>query len=334
MPRVQSTASCEILAHPVTRYMRFDFCRVTSDQTVAKALEDLRIQQPQGRIIYFYVMDSEDRLQGVVPTRRLLMSQPDAMITDLMVKNVVTIPSTASVRDACELFLKHKFLAFPVVHNEKMVGLVDVELFAEGIDDLEQTKQQEDLFQLMGVHLSASQQVSPLSGFMSRFPWLMCNIAGGILAAILTYAFEPLLAKVVSLALFVPVVLGLSESVAIQSVTLALLVLHGPTPTVGALRKRLYRELITGVLLGVTCGAIMALVAVAWLNKGSVALALFAGIAVGIAGSAVFGLAMPCVLRLLKRDPQVAAGPIALVFADMLALTIYFSVANWLMGAN
>src|SRR5947208_13537433 len=100
--------------------MRFDFCRVKSDQTVEQALADLRVQQPQGRIVYFYVMDEMDRLLGVVPTRRLLMSLPDAKIADLMVRNVITIPSTASVRDACELFLKHKFLAFPVVHNEKM----------------------------------------------------------------------------------------------------------------------------------------------------------------------------------------------------------------------
>jgi magnesium transporter len=328
---VQSLAPCEILAYPITRYMRFDFCRVKGDQTVAEALADLRVQQPQGRIIYFYVMDEADRLLGVVPTRRLLMSQPDVKIADLMVRNVVTIPSTASVKDACELFLAHRFLAFPVVHNEKMVGLVDVEVFAEGIDDLEQTKQQEDLFQLMGVHLTAAQQASPWAGFKSRFPWLLCNIGGGILAAFLTYAFEPLLAKVVSLALFVPVVLGLSESVAIQSVTLALLVLHGQRPSLAVLRDRLWRELITGVLLGIACGLIMALVALTWLHQGRVAVALLAGIGVGIAGSAAFGLAMPYLLRLLKRDPQVAAGPIALVFADMLALTMYFSVAYWLL---
>ena len=58
---------------------------------------------------------------------------------------------------------------------------------------------------------------------MSRFPWLLCNVAGGLLAALLSYAFEPLLDKVVAIALFMPVVLGLSESVAIQSMTLALL---------------------------------------------------------------------------------------------------------------
>src|SRR5205814_3543475 len=126
---------------------------------------------------------------------------------------VLTLPSTATVREACELFLAHRFLAFPVVREDRMVGIVDVELFAEGIDDLERTKQQEDLFQLMGVHLSAAQLASPWAGFTSRFPWLLCNITGGILAALLTKLFDKLLAQVVALALFVPVVLTLSESV-------------------------------------------------------------------------------------------------------------------------
>jgi magnesium transporter len=322
----------DILNEPITRYMRFDFCRVKGGQSVAEALADLRVQQPQGRIIYFYAMDDSDHLEGVVPTRRLLLSPPEAKIADLMVPRAITLPSTASVREACELFLAHRFLAFPVVHEGRMVGIVDVELFAEGIDDLERTKQQEDLFQLMGVHLTAAQQASPWAGFTSRFPWLLCNIGGGILAALLSYVFEGLLARVVAITLFVPVVLGLSESVAIQSVTLALLVLHGQRPTLQALANRIGRELLTGALLGGACGLIMAVIALAWLRQAELAVALLAGIGVGISGSAAFGLAMPYVLRLLKRDPQVAAGPIALVFADMLALTTYFSVARWLLG--
>lgn len=132
-------ASDEILDHPVTHYMRFDFCKVKAEQTVAEALTDLRIQQPEGRIIYFYVMDDQDRLAGVVPTRRLLLSPPERKIAEIMVRGVVTAPSTATVREVCELFLAHKFLAFPVLHNERMIGIVDVEVFAAGIDDLERT---------------------------------------------------------------------------------------------------------------------------------------------------------------------------------------------------
>jgi magnesium transporter len=317
--RAPAPAPDEILAHPITRYLRFDFCKLRADQTVAEALEDLRIQQPQGRIIYFYVMDERDRLQGVVPTRRLLLSRPETTIAELMVRDVVVLASTATVREACELFLSHRFLAFPVLHEGRMVGLVDVELFAEGIDNLDRTKQQDDLFQLMGIHLSAAQQASPWAGFASRFPWLLCNIGGGILAALLAYCFEGLLAKIVALSLFVPIVLALSESVAIQSVTLSLVLLHGQAPSLG-------------VLLGAACGVIVALISLGWLHSGRLAVSLLAGIGLGISGSAVFGLGMPYALRLLARDPKVAAGPVALVIADMLTLTIYFITARWLLG--
>src|SRR5438105_1887138 len=49
---------------------------VRSDQTVGAALESLRGQKLAERIVYFYVVDAENRLVGVLPTRRLLMSSP------------------------------------------------------------------------------------------------------------------------------------------------------------------------------------------------------------------------------------------------------------------
>jgi magnesium transporter len=63
-----------------------------------------------------------------------------------------------------------------------------------------------------------------------------------------------------------------------------------------------------------------------------VALCLLTGITAGVTASAAFGLSMPMLLRMTGRDPQVAAGPIALVVADMVTLSVYFSVAQWLLG--
>lgn len=321
-----------ILDQPVTQFLRFDYCRLRADQTVEEALADLRIQQPEGRIVYFYVLDEKDQLLGVVPTRRLLLSPPHTPIRQIMVPQVVTLPSTATVRDACERFLEHRFLAFPVVHQGRMLGLVDVDLFASGIDDLERTKEQEDLFQLLGVHLTAAEQASVTISFVRRFPWLLCNIAGGVLAAVLSSWFEGVLARIVAVALFVPVVLALSESVAIQSVSLALALMHGQPPTLAGLVARLRSEAVTGLLLGAACGSLVALVALGWMRDVRLALTLWGGMGLGISGSAVFGLTMPYALRLLQRDPKVAAGPIALVFADMLTLTAYYGLAQGLLG--
>ena len=47
---------------------------------------------------------------------------------------------------------------------------------------------------------------------------------------------------------------------------------------------------------------------------------------------AVIGAAMPNFLRYFHRDPQVAAGPIALAATDMVTLLIYFTLARSLFG--
>lgn len=68
-------------------------------------------------MIYFYVVDDEGRLEGVVPTRRLLLSPLDAPIAEIMVNKVIALTTEATVLDACEFFTLHRLLAFPVVNG-------------------------------------------------------------------------------------------------------------------------------------------------------------------------------------------------------------------------
>jgi magnesium transporter len=319
----------------VTRHMRTDFTRIRIEQTVGEALTSLRERQGEGRIIYFYVVDNEGRLKGVMPTRRLLLNPPDKLIAEIMVERVIVIPASATVLDACEFFTLHRLLAFPVVDEDRRIlGVVDVELYTDELSELDtsESERYDDLFQLIGVHLTEAQQASPWVSFSKRFPWLLCNIAGGVLAAFLAGVYEAELQKVVALALFIPVVLALAESVSIQSVSLALQTMHGQKPTWSALFLKMSRELMTGVLLGAACGVLVGAVALLWLRHGVVVLCLVGGIASGVAGAAVIGLTMPYLLRILKRDPQVAAGPIALAASDMLTLLLYFNFARSLLA--
>ncbi|MFM8415383.1 MAG: magnesium transporter, partial [Planctomycetota bacterium] len=321
------------LGDPVTRHMRADFARLALDQTVGEAIAAARAAPPEGRIIYFYVLDADGRLAGVVPTRRLLLSPDATPIRDVMVTRVVTIPAAATVLDACEFFLLHKLLAFPVVDAERrMLGIVDVDLYTDELADVDRREELDDLFQLIGVHLEDSQARSPLAAFKSRFPWLLANIAGGIMAAFLSGLFQAELEKAVALALFVPVVLALAESVAIQSVSIALQRLHGRRPSLAAIAGAVRHESLTGVMLGAASAVAVALVALAWLGQPTVAAALLGGITGGVVCAAVIGVAMPNLLRLFAREPQVAAGPVALAATDMVTLVIYFSLARQLLG--
>lgn len=317
----------------VTEHMRADFARLHVDQTVGEALAAIREKPPEGRIIYFYVVDDENRLKGVVPTRRLLLNIPDKRVGHIMVRDAIAIPGTATVLEACEFFMFHRLLAFPVVDEERrLLGIVDVELYTDELGDIERREESDELFQLIGVHLTESQQASPWIAFRSRFPWLLANIGGGILAAFLSGVFEAELQKAVALALFIPVVLALAESVSIQSVSLALQSWRGQHPTLEAILKKLRWELVTGLFLGIASSVAVATVALIWLGQVRVVLCLLGGIAGGVTCAAVIGVAMPSLLRLLRREPQVAAGPIALALTDMVTLLIYFTLARWLLG--
>jgi magnesium transporter len=313
----------------VLRHLRYDFVQIKQSDTVAQALASVRENPTIGQVIYFYVVDDDSRLCGVVPTRRLLLSSLETPVADIMIRDVVTISEHATVLDACELFTMHRLLAFPIVDaKRRLLGIVDVGLYTEGRTELEEIQRSDDLFQLIGVHLAESQQAEPLTAFKSRFPWLICNIVGGIFAAFISGFFEAELQRVVALALFVPVVLGLAESVSIQSVSLTLQVLHGHTPSLRMLWRRLRREVLTGALLGIVSASLVALVSIVWLHNYHVALCLLVGIGGGMTAAAVIGVAMPNLLRIFRRNPQVAAGPIALATADMLTLIVYFSLAR------
>jgi magnesium transporter len=237
------------------------------------------------------------------------------------------------VKEACQYFVTHRLLAIPVVDPEqKILGIVDVDLYTDELADLDRRQTSDDLFQLIGVHLSEAEKVDAWKAFTMRFPWLVANIAGGILAAVLTGFYEGQLQKVVALALFIPVVLALAESVAIQSVSLALQSLHGRQPTLSSIFRKLSGESLTGLLLGLACGAAVATVAAIWLQQWIVPACLLGGIAGGVTAAAVIGVAMPNVLRWLNREPQVAAGPVALALTDMVTLVCYFSIARWLIA--
>jgi magnesium transporter len=324
-----------VLNDPVGNHVRADFTTLYPDWSAGEALDHMRRFPPPGRIIYFYVVDEQLRLLGVVPTRRLLLAAAEKPVRDIMIREVIAIPAAATVLEACEFFTLHRLLAFPVVDAERrLVGVVDVELYTEELAETGETAPgagRDDLFQLIGVRLTRAQQARPLTAFRGRFPWLLCNVAGGTLAAVLAGLYQVELEwNHAVLALFIPVVLALAESVAIQSVTLALDGLRGEPPTWGALARRLRYEGATGVLLGAATGLLVAGIAAVWQGVPVLFWIVLAGIGVGVTGAALAGVAVPYVLRLLRRDPQLAAGPIALTCADVLTLLAYFNLARLL----
>src|SRR5262245_55267880 len=111
----------EHFQEPVLSYARKDFPVLWQDMTVQQALDTIRQRGVGEKIIYFYAVDEQERLAGVLPTRRLLTAPVGERLSEIMIRNVVAIPHTATVLVACEFFVMHKFLAFPVVDDGRRI---------------------------------------------------------------------------------------------------------------------------------------------------------------------------------------------------------------------
>ena len=320
------------LNEPVSTHAKRDFVALKDAWTVTQTLDWLRTQSLGEKIIYFYVVDDGDKLVGVVPTRRLLMSQPDRKLSDIMVQRVISVPETMSVLDACEFFVLYRMLAFPVVDAAgKLVGVIDVGLFTDEIFRLSESQSAQDVFQLIGVHILRGKKVSPWRGFTSRFPWLLCNIGGGIACALLAGMYETFLDSVIVLALFIPVVLALAESVSIQSMTIALQRFHEAGADWRTVLRSLGGEMMTATLLGAACGTIVGLAAWIWKHQPWVALAIGGSIWLAIITACLLGVALPSLVRAVKGNPRIAAGPVVLAAADIATLIFYFNLAGLIL---
>jgi magnesium transporter len=229
----------------------------------------------------------------------------------------------------------YRMLAVPVVDaGRKLVGVIDVSVFTDevlGLSQAQATQAADDVFQLIGVHLARARGASPWASFRSRFPWLLSNIGGGIACAFLIGLHENFLDSMIVLALFIPVVLALSESVSMQSMSITLHGVRAGRIEWRMLLRSLGVELATSALLGAACGCAVGLVAWAWKRHAAVAAAIAASICLAIVTSCLLGVLLPTLIRAFRGNPRIAAGPLVLALADVATLLFYFSVSGLIL---
>jgi magnesium transporter len=326
----------------IVDHARKDFPLLDATMSVADALDRIRREGVGERVIYFFAIDSEKRLVGVLPTRRLLTALLETRLEEIMVRRVVAIPATATVLEACEFFVLYKFFAFPVVDDQRrVVGVVDVSLFAEEMLEAGDREEQahpapifssDDVFEALGVRLAQLRGASAWRAFRYRFPWLLATVGAGTACALLAGAFEATLSASLVIAFFLTMVLGLNESVSTQSMTLTIQALRVSPPSGRWFLENLRRESVTALLLGSACGVVVGLIVWLWRHDLSGAAVVAGSIVMSLFTACLFGFSVPSLLHRLKLDPKIAAGPVTLAVTDFVALTFYFSLAWLVLG--
>jgi magnesium transporter len=316
----------------VADYMHGNYIALKGSITIEEAISILRQNVPSDQISYLYILDEEEKLIGVTPIRELLFNKPETALKNIMLKKVVKLNVTDKLNHAANIFAQKKFLALPVVDEQNhILGIIDINVFTDDALKLIKEQETEKIFQLIGIHILSDKRASSWKCFKDRFPWLLSNMASGIICAIIASMHGFLLAEVAIIAMFMTVVLALAESVSMQVTTVSTLLLPEKRIRMIQFTRLISRELSISFLIGLACALIIGFVSFIW--KGSLlqSTAIAASVMLSIILACLWGVLIPSIIRALKFDPKVAAGPIVLAMADIFTLIVYFNLMGFLV---
>jgi magnesium transporter len=315
------------------------FARVRPEMLVAEAIRYVRQQaQAVDPIHYIYVLDSNQRLQGVISLRQLFVSAAEKRISDVMGTDVITIHEEMDQEIVSRMFTQNRFVALPVVDAEmRMKGIVTL----DDVLDVSQEEATEDIHKLGGTEaLDAPYPDVPLLQMIKkRAGWLALLFVGEMFTATAMSQFEDEIAKAVVLALFVPLIISSGGNSGSQATSLIIRAMALQQLRLSDWWRVFLREAATGLALGCLLACIGVTRILLWPNRQSIYTQHYMLVALTVAASligvvlfgTVAGSMLPFILRKLRLDPASASAPMVATLVDVTGLVIYFEVAKFIL---
>ncbi|GIK83689.1 MAG: hypothetical protein BroJett025_03110 [Patescibacteria group bacterium] len=282
-------------------------------------------------INYIYVVDEEKNLHGVLSVKELLRDETHTLIKEIMTKNLVVTHVQVNRKRAAHLAIKHNIKAVPVLdENKKFVGV----LTSDKILAILYEEHKKKLYRSAGIIIFPGKFGTILEqgvwhAFISRLPWIIVGLVGGIFAAQIFEIFEGVIEKNLILAAFVPLVVYISSAVGTQTQTFFVRdIAFNPKLD---LVPYLIKQFITSSLIGLICwGIVLLLVSLFW-NSFFIGLVIGLAIFVAMSLSTIVAIGIPYILTLKKQDPASGSGPFATILQDLISIFIYFLIASALL---
>jgi magnesium transporter len=328
-------ATALLLGYPeesAGRMMSPEYVSLRASMTVEEAMARIRQQAVDAETIYALpVLDDERRLIGITGLRTLVLATPDARVGDLMTADAVYRVHTDTDREvAARLVQDAGLIALPVVDSEeRLVGVITV-------DDAMQVIRAEETEDFAFHGASAPLGRPYLSGSALAFAraralWLLVLIVAAALTVNVLAFFETTLDREVTLALFIPLLIGTGGNSGAQASTAVIRALAVGEVRLIDLPRVVWRETRTGLLLGfMLAGAVF--VPVVALFTVELAVVVSATLVAICTWATAAGSALPLLARRAGVDPAVVSAPFVTTLVDATGLIIYFLVAQAVLG--
>lgn len=327
----------------IARLMTPYYIQIRKEWSVKRCLEQIkRVGKKVETMNHLYVVDEKNRLIDDLTIGSLLLADEDTLVSELTDNQFVAITTTTSKEDAVTYFEKYDRSALPIVTEAGvLVGIVTID------DILDQIEQQntEDIQKFGGMEaLDVSYtQTSIFEMVKKRGFWLIVLFFSEMLTASAMGHFEDEIAKVVVLALFVPLIISSGGNTGSQAATLIIRAMALQEVGLKDWWYVMKKEIITGTLLGTILGAIGFLRIGIWHSIGLIDYGphwLFVGFSIGVSlilvvlWGTISGSMVPFILKRMNLDPATSSAPFVATLVDVTGLIIYFSVAGLLLAGK
>ncbi|MBS3967861.1 MAG: magnesium transporter [Truepera sp.] len=310
--------------------MTSEYIAVRDSMRVEEVFRFLRRKAPDAEQIYvIYVVDDQQRLDGVLTLRDLIVADPKARVAEIMNPDVIFARDDIDQEEVAHLMADYNFTVLPVVDEQhKLVGIVTV----DDVVDVIQDEATEDIYRLGAVESPelVYSQSNVWQLWSARVRWLVILIVAGSLTSTILQGFESVLAAMTALAFYVPVLIQTGGNTGSQGSTLIVRALALRDIGIRDWPHILRKELAVGLLMGVTLAALLSIKV---LIDGQVALlpVIAISLALVVLVANITGAMLPLLLRKLKRDPALISSPLITTVTDVVGLLVYLSVARWLL---
>lgn len=328
------------------RFMNVRFLVVRDSVKVADAIAAIKASHLEDRQLEMvFVIDAQRAYRGFVSPARLIQSDPQRPITDVMQGGNLAVPAWQNVDLAARLLSANQLPAVPVVDNEgRLVGDIT---FDDVIDRIEEEASAEMLARGgIGSGMLSRDQVwssrlvqGPIAyAIRLRLLCLVITLIGGLIVGGVIEGFEEVLESLAFTAIFIPLVMDMGGNVGTQSTTVFARGLAWQQIDIKRYGGYLLRELRIGVVMGLVLGSVAGVVAYLWQGVPNgypqlglaVGLSLFAVVVLG----AMLGALLPWVLLRLGFDHGPAADPFITTIKDFSGLLLYFYLVTQLLGVD
>lgn len=298
--------------------------------TAEEALAELRRVGPQSESTYYlFVVDKMDRLLGVIGLRDLVTSPIDMPIAERMKTDVVSVLVSTDQEECARTLSHHGYMALPVVDEiGRLLGVITADDLIEVAED----EATEDMYRMVGI-IGDEERVfgSAWVSIRKRLPWLAINMLTLFVAITVVDAFESVIAGIVALAVFLPLVSGEGGNAGSQTATVVVrgIALGEITPHEGfqALNKEIRVALVNGALIGLGT----AVVAHVWKGDWRITIAICLAMVLNFLVAAATGVLIPLGLKKMKVDPALAAAAFVTAFTDTFGFLFFLGIVSLLV---